>query len=309
MFTIKTKVALRFAFGLCSLLTLLVKPSFAQSGNAADKAKLYTIPLQRHEGLAICTVIVNGTKLRCCLDTGAQGLILQKPIIERLHLKPKTYGILQTFAGSEKSTVYAAEAVTVGNLTLKNVEACSVHDFDDGLDGGIGLDFFSDYKITWHLKQGVVSLCKTAFVAPDGSRYNPFAPKGAQSGSPATAPLIVPFKYDGLGEMRVSVTLDNEKGWMVIDTGADESAITETTAARLGQKREMYKGAVWTEEQNTKVAAPFKAGNVTQYNANFHFRFNDAPFWIWDFQRFFRTQVPKPYLPKKTKREPRYWAS
>ena len=243
------------------IICLLALPVLATIGfnHAASADNLLTqvgqtlypgtyIPLKRGHvvgGQPVIQSMLNGTQpATFMVDTGGGFCILSPEMAHRLHLKRKSStvddGTPYRFQGKQVSAV-SVSTIKFGNLTItinrgdfrilddQNFMLFPNKNSDDTLfDGIIGVNLLQQFAVLLDTSQNFLGLC-----SPGSLELNQLGPLGF------TSVYIVPiFQKDGLWYVTVQLTNNgsSQSEDMVLDTGTNQTVISDTAATHLGLK-------------------------------------------------------------------------
>ncbi len=261
----RKSAALVFARSLlcCALFFGCLNGSaWAQNSTPESPAPRVIVSLQRQGNHVLCPITVEGQKLRLVLDTGAHGIVLQNAALKRLHLSVRGAANLHGINGVERATVYQAETVEVGafagKLAFRGVPVYAMRDLDANFDGIFGLDFFRGVPVTWDLQADQLQL----------------APPPAPSENPSR--VVVPFQTFPSFGIFVPVSVDGEKGWMLLDSGSDSTLLTEKAARTVANAKGIEPAKTWTQATEGVGGAQGQAA-LSQYTGNFALQLDALP--------------------------------
>ena len=243
-----------FCFGLC--------PAQAQKTPTESPAPRVIVSLQRQGSRVLCPITVEGQTLRLVLDTGAHGIVLQAAALKRLHLSVRGAANLHGINGVERATVYQAETVEIGafsgKLAFRGVPIYAMRDLDASFDGIFGIDFFRGVPVTWDLQADQLQLAQPSATTEKASR------------------LVVPFQTFPSFGIFVPVSVDSEKGWMLLDSGSDSTLLTEQAARAVADAKGVEPAKTWTQVTDGVGGAQASTA-LSQYAGNFALQMDAIP--------------------------------
>jgi predicted aspartyl protease len=200
----------------CATLTAFAEDCMLQ--------KLASIPIEpSRSGSPVLTVKLNGAERRFLVDTGSRSSAIARPTAELLGLTPWAIPGGERYVGGQ----LIDRAVTVAKLQLGVHTASNVNlmlmptgtlpDDQDGLLGaGLLMNFDLDFDFANHT-------------------LNLFSPKHCKGRVVYWTQdyTIVPFRLSDGWHLSVPMTLDGKRVWAIVDTGASDTFLSESSARRL----------------------------------------------------------------------------
>ncbi len=186
------------------------------------------VALESVDGVWLVPVEINGNRLRLLLDTGAERTLLTEAAVARLgmardpHHQTRTLGIggPSTTADANVSsfaiggTYLPVPSVTVGGFTLPDLSG-------KALDGVLGADILAAFDIDLDTRSDRLTLYR--------ARDCP------QAGPPWQEPFLsLGTILLSRGRLLVPIVLDGTAGTATLDTGAQNTAISERMAEHVG---------------------------------------------------------------------------
>jgi predicted aspartyl protease len=189
-----------------------------------DAVRVAAVKLAAMDGVWTLPVEINGSRLRLLLDTGAERTLLSQATVARLGMRRDAGHQTQTFGIGGLSTTDDAlvSSFSLGGAYLP-LPSVTVGSFGlpAGLDGMLGADVLSAFDVDLDARDGRLTLYR--------ARDCPQTPP----------PWHEP--YLSMGEIRrqrdrllVPIVVDDTAGFATLDTGAQDSAVSEAMAARVG---------------------------------------------------------------------------
>ncbi len=217
---------------LCCLALPLLAPVAAHA--ACSVQRRAQVPLQDIHGHLLVPVMVNGSKARFVLDTGAERSMVSPQAVERLHLRLDKWvgtrmhgigGIIEhpnadpralTLGGVplHRHTITHDTSLTVGPMPQAEIAGTRI-------DGLLGRDFLSLFDLELDTRAGTLTLyhvqdCHGPFL-PWTQPYVAIAAR-----QPTDTAMVVPVRLDGVPLQAL------------LDTGASASVLTARGMIRLG---------------------------------------------------------------------------
>jgi len=221
-----------------------------------DKLAELPIRLQRNEPHVI--VAINDDDRNLVLDTGAEHTVISEQAAKSLGLKRSgSTSVIHGIGGTQTSWVGMAARFDFGGTRLRNfpirvadIQLARPH--GDPPDGLLGADVLSGFDIDLDLPN---------------SRMSFYRPRNCGDGGPNwTVPYAtVEMASADQGRIVLPMELDNVRISMVLDTGAEMSAISRVTAMRAGRGAE----AIQTGRSVTVTGATDK--KITAYQHRFQY--------------------------------------
>jgi tetratricopeptide (TPR) repeat protein len=192
-------------------------------------------------GLVLPVRFDEGKAVRCLLDSGASGLHLSPSAARKAALEPLAKGTVFGGGGDRDHASYRALArLRVGELLVDNAVAqVAERELDPSARYAciLGLDPFSDYRITLDLKKARLLLERLPEEAPEAAREGEER-KAVSRIPPRTAREGESLLYDVEGQLLVPASLHRggatREALLLLDTGADRSVLDGKAASELG---------------------------------------------------------------------------
>ena len=212
----------------CVLAVLAaLPPGIARAENCALPKLINQVQMSRagHGEVDLIPVTVNGTTENFIFDTGGFFSQIGPAAAASLHLPVQTGGReLYDVRGTISRDEAVADSFTLGQVTLAHVAlqlSPNVGAFDGSpIDGILALDMLSGADAELDFGSDTLKLFSADHCPGVGVTWKP----------PATA--IVPIVL-ARNHITVPVMLDGHEFQAVIDTGASDTALTETAAKRI----------------------------------------------------------------------------
>jgi clan AA aspartic protease (TIGR02281 family) len=124
-------------------------------------SKHYTVPLLRVGNALFVDVVLNGfLQSRLLVDTGAELTVISMALAKQLALNLDEAATvpLQSVSGVFLAPLTKVKSITVGGVTIRDVEVV-VHDIAQGSSGGLlGMSFLDNFQVTMHAAEGSMTL-------------------------------------------------------------------------------------------------------------------------------------------------------
>jgi predicted aspartyl protease len=191
---------------------------------------LAEMPLEVRGNMLFVQAKVDGQPVTLLVDTGAERTVLTEAAVDRLHLPrdlqhaTRTLGIGSAIATWDArlpngivlgTTHFPVDSVSVGRFSIEQKDGGSA-------DGLLGADILLAFDVDLDLPAQRITFYRARRECPEATPpwHEPsFAVSGV---STRRNRLLVPFKLDGLA------------GMAVLDSGAEFSSISQSTAERIG---------------------------------------------------------------------------
>jgi predicted aspartyl protease len=188
-----------------------------EMGQLEAPAQPAPIKFQKLLNLLFTEVSINGQgPFRFLIDTGATQTVVSQKVVNTLGLKKVATNIMHGVGGEGKtdSPVYRADAVKIGDVTIKNLPLGTLSNpiMEMVLDGIIGTPMLADFVVTIDYPKAQMELSKKA---------------------PTTGIVLPAWCFSGLLLTPVEVN-GQYKGNFLIDTGADMTLLAHSMANNLG---------------------------------------------------------------------------
>ncbi len=178
--------------------------------------------------------IINGKTANLQLDSGGNGILLQRRFTEKLRLNIITASQVQGIgdSGARASLLAQAQSVQIGPLHYSNARVEVVdHDFTADADGIIGCNFFKQFMITLNFPKNRMELRPLPMI-----REKPYSdPESWKDLDRTACPETASFQPMGiLGNLFIPVQVNNKKtGFFMLDTGSAASMLSREFATGL----------------------------------------------------------------------------
>lgn len=173
-------------------------------------------------------VLLNGRRLKCCLDTGASNNLFDKIQLQNAGILPPTTPPNASVIGwAQKATPAWTLTANLQVGSIKRKVPIMVQENLGTLPCLIGQSFFGDLQYEVDSKGSAIVFRKPRRATGVGTAKN------ASSASAANDPYAIPFQLRGT-HMFVQVDVDGRKAWLFLDTGADGTTITQADLTSLG---------------------------------------------------------------------------
>jgi predicted aspartyl protease len=209
--------------------------SFSDNAIGAETAhcrfvKFATLPVKTQGASPYIEGSVNGQAMQVLVDTGAQETALTRAMADRAHLTLGHTGIVALGISGESERYHAlVDEVTFGPVRWKHANLPVVGQLagQTDLDALLGADFLFQSDV-----EMVLAEKELRFFHPDGCG-DAFLAYWDENAAVVQATVITPNDQRQL----IQVQIDGKPFKALIDSGADQSAIDEEAAARVGVTR------------------------------------------------------------------------
>ncbi len=166
----------------------------------ADKSMRMTVP-----------VLINGEgPFNFIIDTGSDRTVISTELADRLRLPSSTKARVHAMSGAADVRMVKINSVQVATNKIRHVKAPALSKANLGADGLLGVDSLENLRVSLDFLTGQM------YVAPSSA---PEAPRPADAGD-----TIVVTARTRLGQLvMVDADANNERLWVVVDTGAQNS--------------------------------------------------------------------------------------
>lgn len=199
----------------------------AESG--CTMIKIADLPVRLVRNKLIVDGAINGKKAGIVIDTGADMTVMARSAADRLGLERRETRGYRLFGvgGESKAEAVLIDDFRIGQASRKGwrMLVAGEHDFGEDIAVFLGEDFFDQVDVEFDLAHGAVRL---------------FQPKNCDGVSLAywtsEEPREVAIEpiYEMSPRIFVTVQINGQPVKAMLDSGASQSALTKTDAARLG---------------------------------------------------------------------------
>ncbi len=166
----------------------------------SDKSMRMTVP-----------VLINGKgPFNFIIDTGSDRTVVSTELAEKLDLPTSSKARVHAMSGAADVRMVKIDTVQVATNKIRHVKAPALSKVNLGADGLLGVDSLDNLRVSLDFVTGQM------FVAPSSA---PEAPKPTDAGD-----VIIVTARTRLGQLvMVDADANNERLWVVVDTGAQNS--------------------------------------------------------------------------------------
>jgi predicted aspartyl protease len=190
---------------------------------AAEPAPAALQPSEAFEGRLTIPVRINGQgPFRFLIDTGADQTVISSDLAERLALPKGKRVRLHALGGVQEVRTARIERLELAGKVFTQINAPALSARNLGADGVIGIDSLKDLRLV------IDFTANTMQVSPSS--------KASARDKPERGEIIVSARYR-LGQLvMVDADADNQKIWVVVDTGGQSSVGNKRLQALLARR-------------------------------------------------------------------------
>ena len=253
-------------------------PGVAAWGSGCTMAHVSRLALQPSHGHVLVEAELNGGRAILVFDTGAATSLLTEAAVARLglpHMQGEeirnTLGAVSGIGGARTARFVTAHTVNIGGLHARDYNFTAADLPLRWADGLLSVDLVSQFDIDLDFPEAQINLYR-----PTGDCS---APAAFLAGPLYSAPLQ-PFGEDR--RPRVPVLINGQQIVALVDTGAPQSLLFRSAAARLNlqrpdraQKPSLGEGGIGPARvaSTRQVVSELSIGDLT---------FENMPVWVLD---------------------------
>lgn len=191
-----------------------------------DGAESFDWTVNRTDRMTVPISIGANGPYRFIVDTGSERTVVSRELAQRLQLGPGRNVVLHSMADVSRVGTALVPALRVGRRTVSNIEAPVLSQHSLGADGLLGVDSLATQRVDLDFRNNRMT------VHPSRRRATP-----ALSVDHDTIVVSARSRFGRL--ILVDASVEGERVWVILDTGAQVSIGNEALRRRLERRNRL----------------------------------------------------------------------